>query len=370
VTKGRNSLVAIATIVAILGAASLIALLLGSAYAWATTESITLPFSASGSLGSHLQQDTFLFHAEPGVMLHVKASATADRGEVHVELWGPSQYASSLVRLAEDSGGRIAPATLSYEAKKAGQYKVVVDTGLLASVPFEYVLSIWRSGTAEPSGPLSPPTTPPLPMTTTTTVVQRPGYPALPPNQWFSDVPPSHPYYVQISSLGHAGIVDGYFLGFRPDEYVTRQQFAKMMVLAGGYPVSTADVCPFRDVQKTSGDALYPDHYVAVCVAQGIAQGKTATQFGPYDNLTRAQLFTMVTRASNAPQPPSGYSPAFGNFSATHYPWARRASYAGLLDGLLDIDTGGYDFWASATRGEVCVLLYNAMGYMANGAGH
>jgi hypothetical protein len=51
----------------------------------------------------------------------------------------------------------------------------------------------------------------------------------------------------------------------------------------------------------------------------------------------------------------------FDNFSATHYPWARRAAYAGLLDGLQGIGPG-FDFWSTATRGEVCLVLANMLG--------
>jgi hypothetical protein len=51
----------------------------------------------------------------------------------------------------------------------------------------------------------------------------------------------------------------------------------------------------------------------------------------------------------------------FENFSAAHYPWARRAAYAGLLDGLVGIGPS-YDFWATATRGEVCLLLASILG--------
>ncbi len=188
------------------------------------------------------------------------------------------------------------------------------------------------------------------------------------PAPQFTDVPSSHPYAAQIANLASREIVAGTGSGmFKPDDPVTRQQFAKMIVLGGGYPVSEDDICKFGDVQKSGPDSLYPDNFVAVCVARGITQGKTSTRFAPYDNMTRAQLITMVARAANLPEPPEGYAPPFGNFSSVHYPWARKAHYAGLLDGLLGIDAGGYDFWANATRGEVCVLLYNLMGYWGNG---
>ena len=149
---------------------------------------------------------------------------------------------------------------------------------------------------------------------------------------------------------------------FKPERQVTRQQFAKMIVLALGYPVSLADKSPFNDVSSNldAGDPLYPDRYIAVCAARNITQGKRPGEFAPYDNMTRAQLTTMVARSANLPEPPAGFSPVFGMFSPDHYPWARKAAGAGLLGGLTGISPG-YDFFASATRGEVCVLLYNLL---------
>ncbi|NLE74231.1 MAG: hypothetical protein GX604_06355 [Actinobacteria bacterium] len=56
------------------------------------------------------------------------------------------------------------------------------------------------------------------------------------------------------------------------------------------------------------------------------------------------------------PDPPAEHSTVFANFSGDHYQWARKAAYAGLLDTLQGMG-GSYDFWASATRGEVCGAL-------------
>lgn len=122
-------------------------------------------------------------------------------------------------------------------------------------------------------------------------------------------------------------------------------------------------------------DPLYPDKYVAVCAAQGITVGKTPTAFDPSASITRQQLITMVVRAAALPAPPTGYAPPFasGQFSSQeHFENACKASHAGLLEGLQGLGAGsakaatGYDFTASASRGECAVLLYNLL---ARGAG-
>ncbi len=197
-------------------------------------------------------------------------------------------------------------------------------------------------------------TTTTLPPTTTTTLSQ---------GGQFRDVGPTHPYRNQIADLASKGIVGGFSDGtFRPDGWVTRQQFAKMVVKTLGYPVGQQDLCPFLDVGNNMdpADGLYPDHYVAVCAARGITTGKRPGEFAPYDNMTRAQLITMVARAANLPEPPADYLPPIPVFDSVHYPFARRAAYGGVLRGLVGVGPT-YGFVESATRGEVCVLLYNLL---------
>ncbi|MBN1631552.1 MAG: S-layer homology domain-containing protein [Thermoleophilia bacterium] len=183
------------------------------------------------------------------------------------------------------------------------------------------------------------------------------------PQQGFDDVPATHPYYVQINAVAGQGIVGGYGDGrFGPDNLVTRQQFAKMIVRTLGLPVTGAEVSHFTDVATNldPNDPFYPDKYVAVCAAHGITTGKTETTFAPYADMTRAQLITMVARAAELPDPPPEYIPPFGEFSPVHYPWARKAAWAELTNGLMGMGPD-FPFLGPAKRGEVCVLLYNLL---------
>ena len=178
----------------------------------------------------------------------------------------------------------------------------------------------------------------------------------------FSDIAAS-PYRAAILDLALRGVINGFPDGtFRPHGPVSRQQFAKMIVKTRRLPVSVSDLCPFTDVGRDMDpqDPLYPDHYVAVCTAHGITEGTGAGRFSPYANLTRAQLITMVARASNLAEPPAEFTPPFGDFSPEHYPWARKAAYAGLLGGVEGMGPH-YDFWAQASRGEVAQMLDNLL---------
>jgi hypothetical protein len=166
---------------------------------------------------------------------------------------------------------------------------------------------------------------------------------ALAPPTSFPDVPPSHAYALAINDLASRGIINGYSDGtFGPNNLVTRQQFAKMIVRSAGYPVTESDVCPFSDVAGSDPtEPLFPDHYIAVAAAHGITEGTSPGIFSPYREITRYQVVTMMVRAADAlnpsllPAPPGSFVGAAGwGGSPTHSANARRAEAGGLLDGL------------------------------------
>ena len=142
----------------------------------------------------------------------------------------------------------------------------------------------------------------------------------------FSDVTTTNPYYEAIQGMAATGIIGGYGDGtFRPHEYV------------------------------------------AAAYANGITQGLTATTFGPWESISRAQVVTMVIRALQNLHPgwllsvPGAYLNTWGTeFSPTHGPNSRIAEYNGLLAGL-PLDGAANDPWAPMSRGEVAQVLWNMM---------
>lgn len=196
----------------------------------------------------------------------------------------------------------------------------------------------------------------PVNSTTTTLGTSRPSV--------FADVTPAHPYYAAIMDLAEREVVIGYGDTFGPNNPVTRQQFAKMIVKSLALPVTGSEVCPFVDVATAIGtDPLYPDKYVAVCAQHGLTRGKDTTHFAPHEQITRQQLIAMVSRAVDLPNPPLSYVPPFspGQFyPEEHYLSARKAAYAALLNGLGDLGAA-YSFFRPATRGEAAQLLHNLL---------
>ena len=206
---------------------------------------------------------------------------------------------------------------------------------------------------------VAPTTTTTQPVTTTTTAPVSPA---------FTDVPMNHPYRQAIVGLTSMGVVEGYKVlagsEFRPENLVTRQQFAKMIALAFDLEVSEDDMTTFFDVAHVE-TGLYPYHFVAVVAQKAIATGFPDGTFRPAGNITRAQVITMVIRAlqalkpSASQQPPLGYTGSLGAFDAIHGPSLRLAEYNGLLVGVVGFGPD-WNPWTYASRGEVAEMLWNA----------
>jgi hypothetical protein len=192
----------------------------------------------------------------------------------------------------------------------------------------------------------------------------------------FSDVPVSHPYFTAILQLAEREIIGGFGGGlFRPEIPVTRQQFAKMIVLALGYHPSEDSTSPFTDVTRTdaghlvdAADPYYPDHYVAVAVAHGIVMGETSTIFAPYKNISRFQAVTMVVRAIDdidrglLKNPPATYEPTWNpSLSPDHGQNARLAEFNGLL---AQLPWATLDPSAPMSRGEIAQLEWNLVKFL------
>ena len=188
----------------------------------------------------------------------------------------------------------------------------------------------------------------------------------------FADVDAGDPYYEAIQGMAAANIIQGYAQSgggsvFKPDDPVWRAQSAKMVVGALGLAVAEGLTSPFTDLGPVIPGELYPHAHVAVAFNNQISTGTSPTTFSPWDNVSRAQVVTMVVRAvqnlhPDALQPvPVGYVNTWGtDFSPVHGPNARIAEYNGLLDGL-PLAGAANDPWAAMSRGEVAQALWNMM---------
>ena len=175
------------------------------------------------------------------------------------------------------------------------------------------------------------------------------------------------PYAGALRDLAGRGVVGGRSPDtLSPLRSVTRQEFAKMIVLTLGLPVTDTDACMFTDVPRTAGASLYPDHYVAVASRHRIILGMTLTLFAPQEEITRAQLLTIATRGLDLVMPglitenplPSTNRVSTGDDSLDIT--LRQAECAGLTNGLQGYGAS-WDPWAPAALGEVAQVLGNLL---------
>ncbi|MHB0979521.1 MAG: S-layer homology domain-containing protein [Thermoleophilia bacterium] len=190
----------------------------------------------------------------------------------------------------------------------------------------------------------------------------------------FPDVPADHPLAAAIAELADKGVIGGYADGlFRPEKAIWRQQFAKMLVLALDLPVSEQHVCAFPDVEVGGPDTFYPDNYVAVVHRWSITFGVTPEEFAPAQEITRAQVVSLVARALNQLRgdaldyPPSGFRSRWGQFDPGHAWAADLAEHNGLLAGFPET---GFDPWAPMPRAEVAHILSNTMALLGRHPSH
>jgi hypothetical protein len=123
--------------------------------------------------------------------------------------------------------------------------------------------------------------------------------------QKFGDVQPSTQTGDYIGAAAKAGIITGNTDGtFRPNDNITREQLAIMIIRAMEYtknPITlngtaASTLSAFKDKGKIQSASA---EFVAKAVQAGIILGMTATEFQPQGNATRAQAAVMLQRMLN-----------------------------------------------------------------------
>jgi hypothetical protein len=91
------------------------------------------------------------------------------------------------------------------------------------------------------------------------------------------------------------GVVNGYADGtFRPQNPVTREQFAAMLWRLAGSPASTTELSSYTDASAVSSWAVSAMKWAG---ETGIVSGVTATELRPASSVNRAQTAAMLARS-------------------------------------------------------------------------
>ena len=172
------------------------------------------------------------------------------------------------------------------------------------------------------------------------------------PQANFKDVHTYDFFYEPVYWAVEKGITDGTSpTTFSPKDDCTREQVATFLWRYEGKPAPRGNN-PFQDV--------YAGHYayapIVWAAENGIANGLTATTFGPKDEVTRAQFVTMLWRLAGEPQPESMKSP-FKDVNANS--WYGKAVLWAVENGITQgATTNTFNPNGICERGQVVTFLY------------
>ncbi|TEB08008.1 Endo-1,4-beta-xylanase A precursor [Pelotomaculum schinkii] len=169
----------------------------------------------------------------------------------------------------------------------------------------------------------------------------------------------------EIKALAEKGIIDGVTATeFKPEEKITRAQFAKLLTAALNIKAEQNTGISFQDVPA---GAWYHD-YVAAAVQAGLIMGYSDDIFAPDDNITREQMAVIISRAlkmkSTADLSHSVTEQVINKFKdkGDISPWAGNEIYlavsCGIVSGLSE-DT--FAPQVTATRAETAAMILRLM---------
>ncbi len=162
----------------------------------------------------------------------------------------------------------------------------------------------------------------------------------------FTDVPASSWNASVIERASKMGIVTGYSDGsYRPDDRVTRAEFATMLAKAFGLKNSSGS--SFSDTQ-----GHWASEAIAALQAKGVIMGAGNGSFYPNREITRAEIVTMLARLTN-------YVPSTSHpFSDVATNWASEPINAFAAAGIVNGKGNGlFEPNESASRAESVAII-------------
>jgi len=176
------------------------------------------------------------------------------------------------------------------------------------------------------------------------------------PKKKFDDLDENHWAYSYIMPLVEVGYLNGMSeTEFCPDDNVTREQFAKMLISARGiyYPNQS---CDFSDLDENH----WAYSYIAAAVQAGIITGYEDGSFGIGKNISRQEMAVMAARINKEfsvknPQATFVDQNEIGSWAADS---VKKMQMAGIISGMPD---GKFAPNLSATRAQAAKIIFEIM---------
>lgn len=167
-----------------------------------------------------------------------------------------------------------------------------------------------------------------------------------------------------VEALASRGILGGYNDGtFRPDDTMTRAEFAAIAVRALGLTPVPVDV--FTDVRPSDWYA----GYVGTAETYGVVNGLPDGTFGPSGTITRQEAAVMVARAAKLCGIDTSMTTSEIRDTLTQFDdyvrvgaWAMNSLAFCYSSGILSESALEIRPAAAVTRGEVAQMLFNLLG--------
>ena len=178
----------------------------------------------------------------------------------------------------------------------------------------------------------------------TTTTTQPPGT--------FKDVLATDWFFTYVRDLALAKIINGYPDGtFKPQNSITRAEFAKVIVLAHGSTPATTTSSSFKDVAPS----YWARGYIERAKELGFINGYPDGTFKPANNISRQEIAKIVVLA-NGSTPAASYRAIFSDVPSTLWSWpfVIKASELTIIGGY---PNGEFRPVNAATRAEASKMV-------------
>ncbi len=177
------------------------------------------------------------------------------------------------------------------------------------------------------------------------------------PTRHFADVD-NHWAKDEINYLLGKGIITGMTdTEFKPQDKITRAQFAKLLAAALELEADKGTVLSFQDVPA---GAWYRD-VVAAAVDKGLISGYSDRIFAPHENITREQMAVCMARALQMKEAAAADEQVINKFrdQGDISPWARQGIALCVSRGIVSgVSTDIFAPRLSATRAEAAVMIW------------